>query len=75
MCAISHLHIMAPNSAAPSTLPSTLFQNAGVMTDQRIGYSWRFTLKPLLQPRAKPMAEGARTLLEESFRQIDPAIL
>jgi hypothetical protein len=45
------------------------------VTNERIGYRRRFAFEPVLQPGAKPMAEGARTLLEKSFRQIEPAIL
>src|SRR2546430_775312 len=45
------------------------------MAHQRVGDSGRFASEPLLQPAAKSMPEDARTFVEKSLRQIEPAIL
>ncbi len=47
-----------------------LIQNAGVVANQRVGYSRGFAPEPLLQPAAEPMSERAGAFLEKSFRQI-----
>ena len=52
-----------------------LFQNAGVITDQRIGYGGSFASEPLLQPVAEAVSEIPGALFEKSFRQIDSAVL
>ena len=52
-----------------------LFQNGGVITDQRISYGGSFASEPLLQPRAEAVPEIPRALFEKSLRQIDSAVL
>src|SRR5262245_11633433 len=55
--------------------PWPLFQNAGVITDQRISYGGGFASEPLLQPSAEAVPEIPRTLIEKSLRQIDSPVL
>lgn len=53
----------------------SLFQNAGVITDQRISHGGSVASEPLLQPGAEAVPEIPWPLFEKSFRQIDSAVL
>src|SRR2546430_6945951 len=52
-----------------------LIQNAGVVANQRVGYSRGFASEPLLQPAAEAVPEISRTFFEKSLRQVDSAVL